>query len=203
MTTKIRFALVWAGALLVVLCFDGRLAGETPTAEKPVPPAAGGGEAWLDSILSAAWRGQPCVDPDDPSTSLDCFQLWNACRPLYLIVEFLPEDAEEIGLTEERIQTAAESRLRAARLYDAEAADHFLYVNVNVVERAFSIDVGYRKLLHDEALDIGGMAETWNTGAAGMHGGSGASFILQGVSEHMDLFVVEYLRVNEPACGGP
>ena len=188
---------------MVVLCFDGRLAGETPTAEKPVPPAAGGGEAWLDSILSAAWRGQPCVDPDDPSTSLDCFQLWNACRPLYLlVVEGPTEDAEEIGLTKERIQTAAESRLRAARLYDAEAADHFLYVNVNVVGRAYSIGVGYRKWLHDEALDIGGMAETWNTGSAGTHGG-GARFILQDVSEHMDRFVVEYLRVNEPACGGP
>ncbi len=142
MTTKIRFALVWAGALLVVLCFDGRLAGETPTAEKPVPPAAGFG-ARIDSILSAI-----------------------------------------------------------ERLYDAEAADHFLYVNVTVVGRAFSTRVGYNKWLHDEALDIGGMAETWHTGSAGTHGGD-ASFILQGVSEHMDRFVVEYLRVNESACAGP
>ena len=201
MTTKIRFALVWAGALLVVLCFDGRLAGETPTAEKPVPPAAGFG-AQVDSILSAIERLRPCVDPDDPSTERGCFRLWSACQPTNLIVEGLTEDAEEIGLTRERIQTAAESRLRAARLYDAEAADHYLYVNVNVVGRAYSIGVGYRKWLHDEALDIGGMAETWNTGSAGTHGG-GASFILQDVSEHMDRFVVEYLRVNEPACAGP
>ena len=189
--TKIRFVLVWAGVLLVVLYFDGRLAGETPPAEKPVPPA-GGWEAWF----------RPCVDPDDPSTSHGCFQLWSACRPLGLIVEVLPEDAEEIGLTRERIQTAAESRLRAARLYDAEA-DHYLYVNVNtlgVVGRAFSIGVGYKKWLHDEALGIGGMAQTWHTGAAGT---GGASYILQVVSEHMDRFVVEYLRVNESACAGP
>ena len=92
--------------------------------------------------------------------------------------------------------------MRAARLYDAEAADHYLYVNVNVARRAFSIGVGYRKWLHDEALGIGGRAETWNTGSAGTHGG-GASFILQDVSEHMDRFVVEYLRVNESACAGP
>ncbi len=122
MTTKIRFALVWAGALLVVLCFDGRLAGETPTAE-------------IEQEL--------CVSR---STVDDCFRLWNACRPLDLVVEGLTEDAEEIGLTRERIQTAAESRLRAARLYDAEAADHYLYVNVNVVRRAFSIGVGYRQM---------------------------------------------------------
>ena len=134
MTTKIRFALVWAGALLVVLCFDGRLAGETPTAEKPVPPAAGL-EAQVDSILSTLVRGQPCLAAGN--SSHDCFQLWSACPPLDLIVEGLPEDAEEIGLTRERIQTAAESRLRAARLYDAEAG-HYLYVNVNVVGRAFS-----------------------------------------------------------------
>lgn len=201
MTTKIRFALVWAGALLVVLCFDGRLAGETPPAEKPVPPPAGGLEALLNSVRSTIEWQRPCVDPDDPSTSRGCFELWSACRPLDLIVEFLPEDAEEIGLTRERIQTAAESRLRAARLYDAEA-DHDLYVNVNVVGSAFSIGIGYNKWLHDEALDIVGRAQTWHAGAAGTHGGGDASFILQGVSEHMDRFVVECLRVNESACGG-
>ena len=185
MTTKIRFALVWAGVLLLVLCFDGRLAGETPPAVKPVPPPAGGWEAGWEALLD----------------SRDRFQLWSACRPLNLIVEGLPEDAEEIGLTEERIQTAAESRLRAARLYDAEA-DHDLYVNVHVVGSAFSIGIGYNKLLHDEALDIVGRAQTWDTRAVGTHVGD-ASFILQGVSEHMDLFVVEYLRVNESACAGP
>ena len=185
--TKIRFAFVWAGVLLLVLYFDGRLAGETPPAEKPVRS-------------TIEWQ-RPCVDPDDPSTSHGCFQLWSACRPLDLIVEDLPEDAEEIGLTRERIQTAAESRLRAARLYDAEA-DHYLYVNVIVYRFAFSIDIGYRKWLHDEALDIGGFSQTWHTGAAGTHGGD-ASFILQYVSEYMDRFVVEYLRVNESACAGP
>ena len=178
MTTKIRFALVWAGPLLVVLCFDGRLAGETPLTE-------------IEQEL--------CVSR---STVDDCFRLWNACRPLYLVVEDLNKHAEEIGLTKERIQTAAESRLRAARLYDAEAADHYLYVNVTVARRAFSTRVGYNKLLHDEALGIGGRAETWNTGSTGTHGGD-AGYILQDVSEKIDRFVVEYLRVNESACAGP
>ena len=51
----------------------------------------------------------------------------------------------DIGLTVDRIQTMAESRLRAARLYDATART-YLYVNVNVVGRGVSLSVEYNKL---------------------------------------------------------
>ena len=58
------------------------------------------------------------------------------------------DDAEAIGLTVARIRTLAESRLRAARLYDADAPT-WLYVNVNVEARGFSLSVEYKKLLYD------------------------------------------------------
>ncbi len=50
----------------------------------------------------------------------DRFELFNACRPMRLVVKALASDAQEIGLTEEPIQLAAESRLRAARLFYTE-----------------------------------------------------------------------------------
>ncbi len=166
---------------MALLCFVGQLAGETPPAEKPVPPCTGA----------------------------KCFELFNACRPLRLVVEGLPERAAEIGLTKERIQTAAESRLRAARLYtelffdeDWTSPRAYLYVNVNALGPAFSLDITYNKWVRDEEFDLSGRARTWHTGSLGTHGGD-AGYILQGVSEHVDLFIAEYLRVNEASCGGP
>ena len=48
--------------------------------------------------------------------------------------------------------------------------------------------------------DQNGFAATWDTTSYGTHGGN-AGLILQFVSEHLDRFVLEYLRVNEVACG--
>ena len=76
----------------------------------------------------------------------------------------------------------------------------YLYVNVNVVGRAFSIGVGFRKWLWDPSTDEFGFAETWSSASSGTTGASGGNFIMQALSEHLDRFVLEYLRVNEDAC---
>ena len=52
---------------------------------------------------------------------IDRFELFTDCQPMGLVVEGVPPDASEIGLTRESIIAAVESRLRAARLYDADA----------------------------------------------------------------------------------
>ena len=177
--SKIRFGAVGGGVLLVVLYFAGRLAGETPLSGKPA-----------------------CADSPDVGTQTNCFELYNACRPMNLVVESLDEDAAEIGLTEERIRTAVESRLRSARLHSDDPRWTYLYVNVNVGRRAFSSSARYKKWLRDVEFDLSGVAGTWDTGVTGTHGGD-AGYILQSVSENVDRFIVEYLRVNEGACGGP
>ena len=139
------------------------------------------------------------IPPPPPSLSRsDAFALWNECAPINLIVEGLSDGAAAIDLTMERIQTLAESRLRAARLYDA-AALPYLYVRVGVFGGAFHIKVSFKKRLRDDVSEKNGIAETWDTGSLGTHGGD-AGFILQGVSEHLDRFVLEYLRVNETVC---
>ena len=94
----------------------------------------------------------PMADGQDAASRRERFQLFNACRPTRLLIEGLSDEAGKIGLTEENLQVAAESRLRAARLYteDWRRADSArLYVNVNVVGRAFAIDVYYEKRVSD------------------------------------------------------
>lgn len=53
--------------------------------------------------------------------------------------------------------------------------------------------------LYDRARGELGYAFTWERSAFGQHSWN-ASFIMQGVSEMLDAFILVYLRVNEEAC---
>ena len=133
---------------------------------------------------------------------IERFQLFNDCRPMYLVVEDLGSGADEIGLTRESLTAAVESRLRAARLY-GEGGLTWLYLNVNVVGQAHNISLQYkRRVCHVLDSDLCGVATTWDTFGTGTHGSGGAAFIRSGVSEYMDTFLLKYLRVNEEACPG-
>ena len=149
------------------------------------------------ALALAVWPGHTTAQD---VTDFDRFQLFNECGPMNLVVEDYGDDAgwTDIGLTVDRIQTMAESRLRAARLYDATALP-ILLINVNVVGRGFSLRVGYNKVVYDGVSGETNYATTRNFASTGTHGGD-AGFILQGLSEYLDRFILEYLRVNEDAC---
>lgn len=147
----------------------------------------------LALLLAPAAAGQ-----DAKSDEHLRFELFNDCKPMYLLVEKLNDGAGKIGLTKARLQAAAESRLRSARLYDS-AATAYLYVNVSVVGMAVSIRLEYNKRVFDVATGELGVATTWDTGSTGTHGGD-AGYIVSALSEKLDRFLVEYLRVNESAC---
>ena len=131
-------------------------------------------------------------------STFDRFELWNDCEPMDLIVERFSQDATEIGLTEEAVTSAVRSRLRAARLFDADNTS-YLYANVFVVGPAFSVRVSYYKLMRDFASGEISTVSAWGTASTGTHGRD-SGFILSSVSEHTDRFLDEYLRVNEVAC---
>lgn len=193
---------------------------------RPVPASLA-----LAALRAPAAAGQNAWNGIKPSLeqSRDRFQLFNACRPMQLQVEGLGDDAAEIGLTGEALQAAAESRLRAARLYlpspaladfdleiDLEkwVAEYqkwatenplydapVLYVNVNVFGPAFSVSVRYLRLVSN-AFGHAGVATTWDAASTGTHG-RGAGYIVSALSRHLDSFLAAYLRVNEEACGAP
>ena len=132
-------------------------------------------------------------------TELDRFRLWHECLPMDLVVEGLQKDADT-ELTEEAITVAVRSRLRAARLYKADALFSYLYVNVNVVPPAFSISIEFQKWLKDAVSGEEGFAATWRFGGTGTYR-KGSGYILSGISQYADRFIDEYLRVNASACG--
>ena len=70
---------------------------------------------------------------------------------------------------------------------------------MNIEARGFSLSVEYKKLLYDAVSGETSYATTGEIGGAGSHGGD-AGFILQGLSEYLDGFILDYLRVNESAC---
>ena len=113
-------------------------------------------------------------------------------------MEGLGEAAKKIGLTEESIQAAGESRLRSARLYGTEA-DQVLYINVNVIGDGFSVGLEYQKLVFDPLSAEAMYAATWDTRGTGTHSGN-SGYILSVISQDLDEFLVEFLRVNEAAC---
>ena len=140
--------------------------------------------------------------PAQAQTEIDFMRLWNACQPIDLLVERTSQDAENIGLTEQRIRTMVESRLRAARIYGKHQVTQ-LYVNVHYLQGShggiFSLRLEYQQLVH--LLRYGGtmIAKTWDVSVLGQSPGD-AGYIMQGLSEYIDHFINEYLRVNADSC---
>lgn len=128
------------------------------------------------------------------------FQLYTACQPMTLLVGGLDDDTEDIGLTEEAVVNAVESRLRAARLYNPSAVEN-LYVNIAVSNPAFIIRLEFFKPVIDRHSRMTFNANTWTKGSFGTS--TDASYILGSLSTHLDAFLVEFLRVNESACNSP
>lgn len=163
-----------------------------------------------------AWPGDALVNRDatdcrtrlrdglirwpDAEERRERFQLYTGCLPLELAVLVAGRRAAEIGLTRERLQTLGESRLRAARLF-RQRAPSALVLRVSTLGAgggsAFSVAVQLWKPVQDRN-GYSFRAPTWRGGAVGQGGDAG--FILQGVSEYVDEFILEYLRVNEADC---
>ena len=122
------------------------------------------------------------------------FQLFNDCKPIGLVVGKVFNDLQSLGIAEKNVQAAAESRLRAARLY-TNNAPAFLYVAAG----RYAIQLQYRKPLRDIASGETRSLQTFSKSAT-VPNGTAAGVMLE-VSKLLDLFLVDYLRVNESACG--
>lgn len=140
------------------------------------------------------------------------FGLFHECQPVLVAVEPLQADADAIELTEQMLHLAAESRLRAARLYagkldmSAPLLDlvevmqddpPLLIINVQVIRRTFSVRISLQKSVNDE-FGMYGRADTWSSGFLGS--ARDAAYIQSSVSQALDQFLASYLRVNEDAC---
>ena len=78
----------------------------------------------------------------------------------------------------------------------------FLSVSVHVVGNAFSVSVALRKELRDSLSGSSNRANSWETTFIGTitNNSIGGDYILSTISEAVDQFIDEYLRVNELDC---
>ena len=151
----------------------------------------------------------PAILSTATTFDLDRFQLFNECRPVSVQVD-IHTGTPPVGLTREALHRTAELKLRSARLYSDDATDDYLYVTASYEDLhlgtrmlgwSFSVRVRFERLVSEARSGEAGSATTWDEGSIGHVGTDGsADFILGGVAQKVDNFVLEYLRVNEEAC---
>lgn len=159
----------------------------------------------------------------EPDYYYDRFRLFTECSSVRVSV-VVEDDESDLGLSEERVETAVRSRLRGARIFysgptleamlavaleDRDSDWHLawqrrlrspsLSVYVHVVGPAHRVSVEMLQDVRTYYTDLSGIASTWSRASTGTHGGNPA-FVLGSVSEKMDGFIDDYLRVNEEAC---
>ena len=143
---------------------------------------------------------EPLTEIKKLKAQIRCFKLYTQCRGmrLYEYVRVKQSNTPKLDLTKETIRNAVESRLRSARLYNAIESS-YITVSVTVTEFAFSTQLQFHKRLFDLSSKSSAWAVTWEDGQTGTHTNN-SGFILSSISESIDRFLVDFLRVNEKAC---
>lgn len=129
------------------------------------------------------------------------WQLWNNCEPVTLNVD-ITGNINKKGLSEKQVRDAVETRFISARIYgEAKENPGILGINLRGVGLSFSVTAHfslptYRLMYTDQWRH--GYASTWVVANQGTSVES--KFILDILTEIVDHFVADYLRINYPAC---
>ena len=149
---------------------------------------------WLAVLaLAAPLEAQEVTDEDR-------FRLFTECADVSLSVLM----GAEIGLTEIRISTMARSRLRAARIYGGVVdpgvfVEGFLSIVVEVYGDAAALQILFWKYHIDRFGGRGFATAHIKRPVLGFPGDDTAS-TMQRLTEIVDTFIDEYLRVNGEWC---
>ena len=149
-------------------------------------------------ILSGALLASPVSASFEEDR--DRFDLWTECAGVDFLVETMDEDAAAFGLSTERVEGVAGSRLRAAGIHDDGSRENWLYLRVTVFDFSYVVEVGFQKRLLDEGTGLGMTASTWSRVGLGLSRSMEGDHVMGMVSEFLDTFIDDYLRVNEAAC---
>ena len=126
------------------------------------------------------------------------FQLFADCEPISLSVDYWGRNFSRSDPARGAIQAAAESRLRSARLY-SEKGPTRLRVKATIRGNHYEAEVAYYKRLFDALSGETKETITWKRGSSGEFQGT-LDYELYRISQLLDEFLLEYLRVNEEAC---
>ncbi len=129
-----------------------------------------------------------------------------------VLVEELPSNLEKYGLTTGQLQSDLELRLRKAGIpvssgKDFESAVNHLYVRITTHQdreiNAVAIEITFKepaKLMRNPSALA--FATTWESNSVGVVGLSNVKSLREGVFQHVDEFIKDYLSVNPQKRSG-
>ncbi len=123
-------------------------------------------------------------------------------KRLNVAIEGIDDEDRQAGLTEELIRAKVELQLRRNGISPNTKLDlsqsWYLYVRVDTVSEAFSIDVEFKRLVtySSEGRMYETIATVWDQNLTGVFAGD-SSFILQHLANMLDLFINAYLKANQ------
>lgn len=151
----------------------------------------------------------------DAVLDFHCFALWNSCGSLRAQVDIIGESLG-FSLDESDVAAVVEARLRASRLFNSAPFGSSVSVSMILlparagdreIGTIYAFSVGLEKAFRSEQtpFPVVGFADPWRTTYAGILSRSTATrrAVLDAVADGVDEVLLDYLRVNEPACGGP
>ena len=152
-----------------------------------------------DELLELRREVAAEVVAEAPHGPADNFHLWTRCAPIIVSLGGVDEDLRE------SVKGAAESRLRAARLWPRSNSTVATILAIDVSRGegwTFRISIGIKKLLFDPISGTTGFAYSHNSGGNnyGAYGTAPDETIRNVVADLLDRFIADYLRVNESAC---
>ena len=118
------------------------------------------------------------------------------CAPIWLHTEVRGDGA---SLSQDSVETAVRSRLRAARLYkdDPDWVVGILRVQVSTYRVAFSVQIWFEKEQIDKMTGAEGWSRSdWDDSVLGIYNDK-PRVIMAAINEGVDLFLDDFLRVNE------
>ena len=151
----------------------------------------------LLATLGGGRAGAQLGDPDLFAQS-GRFSLFNGCVPMAVAVGTV--ERPRLGVP---VQDAAESRLRAARVYTDDLTwtqEALLFTIRSIREDGISpyhVSLKFMKPLRDPVTGFLFRATTWSSTRFGV---DDDPVILSAVSQLLDQFLAAYLRVNADAC---
>lgn len=140
------------------------------------------------------------VDADEDITERELFELFNGCAKMWVDLHLYVQGTHMV-LLERQIRSDIEDRLHTAGIYDRYAAPSTFAIGISVAGYSYSITIYYMKTVNDVASGISDSAVMWRSGWHGTHANN-PELILNKISDLVDKFIAEYLRINKDACEG-
>ncbi len=137
-------------------------------------------------------------DSKEPLNGLESFEHKQVALRIFLNIDGKTDDSLA-GLTEERIRTKCELRIRQAGLESVQGKPCFLRVEVSVIPfiSAFAISLHFYQgvVFYAKGTTYFQLAPTWQRDSYGRYE-MGSDFIISSLDQHLDFFLDEYLKAN-------